>query len=296
MISAILPVKTFGKSHHYGVIGGHISTQPQPPDLAEIKKRQQRAWASGDYTMFGAALLIISELLCEAVNLRPCEKVLDVATGSGNTALAAARRFCEVTGIDYVPALLERGRERAAAERLEVAFQEGDAEDIPFPDASFDVVLSTVGVMFAPDQSKAAGELLRVCRPGGRIGLASWTPDSFAAEMPRVFARYVPPPPGLESPSRWGKEEHVRELLGDGTGELGTTRRSFVFRYRSVGHYLRMLQTHLGPTRESFRSLDAEEKEGLTGDLTDLVNRFNRSGDETMVVPSDYLEVVAIKR
>jgi ubiquinone/menaquinone biosynthesis C-methylase UbiE len=201
-----------------------------------------------------------------------------------------------VTGIDYVPALLERGRERAAAERLEVAFQEGDAEDIPFPDASFDVVLSTVGVMFAPDQRKAAGELLRVCRSGGRIGLASWTPDSFAAEMPRVFARYVPPPPGLESPSRWGKEEHVRELLGDGTGELQTTRRSFVFRYRSVEHYLRMLQTHLGPTRQSFQSLNAEEKESLTGDLTDLVNRFNRSGDETMVVPSDYLEVVATKR
>ena len=245
--------------------------------------------------MVGAALLIISELLCEAVDLRPGERVLDVAAGSGNTALAAARRFCVVTGIDYVPALLERGRERAAAERLEVAFQDGDAEDIPFPDASFDVVLSTVGVMFAPDQRKAAGELIRVCRPEGRIGLASWTPDSFAAEMPRVFARYVPPPPGLESPALWGKEEHVRKLLGDGTRDLYTTRRTFVFRYRSVGHYLQMLQTYLGPTRESFRLLDAERKESLTDDLADLVNRFNRSGDETMVVPSDYLEVVAIK-
>src|SRR5215210_6287956 len=234
MISAILPVKIFGKSDHYGVIGGHISTQPQPPDLAEIKKRQQRAWASGDYTVFGAALLIISELLCEAVNLRPSEKVLDVATGSGNTALAAARRFCEVTGIDYVPALLERGRERAAAERLEIAFQEGDAEDIPFPDASFDVVLSTVGVMFAPDQKKAAGELLRVCRPGGMIGLANWTPESFAGEMPGVFGRYVPPPSGLDPPTLWGTEERVRELLGGGVAGLQTARRSFVFRYRSV--------------------------------------------------------------
>ena len=272
-----------------------MGTQPQPSELAEIKERQQRAWASGDYSMFGAGLLIMGELLCEAVDLRPGQKVLDVATGSGNTALAAARRFCDVTGIDYVPALLERGRERAVAERLEITFREGDAEDIPFPDASFDVVLSTVGVMFAPDQRKAADELLRVCRPGGRIGLSSWTPDSFAAEMPRVFARYVPPPPGLESPSLWGKTERVRELLGDGIGDLRAARRSFVFRYRSVEHYLQMLQTHLGPTRESFRSLGEEEKESLAGELAELANRFNRSGDETMLVPSDYLEVVAIR-
>lgn len=273
-----------------------MNTQPQTPDLAEIKARQRRAWASGDYAMFGAALLIMSELLCEAVDLRPGEKVLDVATGSGNTALAAARRYGEVTGIDYVPALLERGRERAAAERLEVAFRDGDAEDIPFAEASFDVVLSTVGVMFAPDQEKAAGELLRVCRPGGRIGLANWTPDSFAAEMPRVFARYVPPPPGLESPSRWGKEEHVHELVGSGIEGLRAVRRTFVFRYRSVHHYLEMLQTYLGPTRESFRSLGQAEQESLADELADLVNRFNRSGDETMVVPSDYLEVVAVRR
>jgi ubiquinone/menaquinone biosynthesis C-methylase UbiE len=274
----------------------HVDEHRQPPDLAEIKESQQKAWASGDYAMFGTALLIISELLCEAVDLRPGQKVLDVATGSGNTALAAARRYGEVTGIDYVPALLERGRERAAVERLEVTFQEGDAENVPFPDASFDTVLSTVGVMFAPDQQKAANELLRVCRPGGRIGLASWTPDSFSAEMPRVFARYVPPPDGLLSPSRWGAEEHVLELLGDGVGDLQIARRSFVFRYRSFRHYLEMLQTHLGPTRRAFESLEAAEREGLEGDLADLVNRFNRSGDGTMVVPSDYLEVVAVRR
>ncbi len=273
-----------------------MSTHPQPLDLAAVKERQQRAWASGDYATFGSALLIMSELLCEAVDLRPGQKILDVATGSGNTALAASRRFCEVTGIDYVPALLERGRERAAAERLEVAFREGDAENIPFPDASFDVVLSTIGVMFAPDQKKAAGELLRVCRSGGKIGLANWTPDSFAAEMPRVFAKYVPPPLGLKSPALWGREEHVRELLGNGIRDLRTVRRSFVFRYRSVRHYLEVLQTCLGPTRESFRSLDPVEQENLAGDLTDLVNRYNRSGDETMAVPSDYLEVVAIRR
>jgi len=264
--------------------------------LAEIKERQREAWASGDYAMFGATLLIMSELLCEAVDLRSGQRVLDVATGSGNTALAAARRFCEVTGIDYVPTLLERGRERAAAERLEVAFREGDAERIPFPDASFDVGLSTIGVMFAPDQKKAAGELLRVCRPGGKIGLANWTPDSFAGEMAGVFGRYVHPPPGLELPVLWGTEERLRDLLGGGVGHLQITRRSFVFRYRSIRHYLEILQIYLGPTRKAFQSLDPVERENLASDLTDLVERFNESGDETMMVTSDYLEVVAIRR
>ncbi len=273
-----------------------MNTQHQP-DLAEIKERQREAWASGDYAMFGATLLIMSELLCEAVDLRSGQRVLDVATGSGNTALAAARRFCEVTGIDYVPTLLERGRERAAAERLDVAFREGDAESIPFPDASFDVVLSTIGVMFAPDQKKAAGELLRVCRPEGKIGLANWTPDSFAGEMAGVFGRYVPPPRGLELPILWGTEERLRDLLGGGgVGYLQITRRSFVFRYRSIRHYLESLQIYLGPTRKAFQSLDPAEQENLASDLTDLVERFNESDDETMVTPSDYLEVVAIRR
>ena len=260
-------------------------------DLAAIKERQQRAWASGDYAMFGTALLMMSELLCEAVDLRPGQSVLDVATGGGNTALAAARRFGETTGIDYVPALLERGRERAAAERLPVAFREGDAEGIPFPDASFDVVLSTVGVMFAPDQERAAGELLRVCRPGGRIGLANWTPDGFAGELGSLFGSYLPPSPGLKPPALWGTEERLRELLG-GAGELRISRRSFVFRYRSVGHYLEVLQTQLGPTRETLRALEPADRERLAGEVVDLVGRFNRSGDETVVVPSDYLEVV----
>jgi SAM-dependent methyltransferase len=264
-------------------------------DLATIKERQQLAWASGDYAMFGAALLIMSELLCEAVDLRPGQKVLDVATGSGNTALAAARRFGETTGIDYVPALLERGRERAVAERLEVAFREGDAENIPLPDASFDVVLSTVGVMFAPDQEKAAAELLRVCRQGGRIGLANWTPDGFAGELGSLFGKYLPFSPGLKSPVLWGTEEGLRELLGGGARDLRIARRSFVFRYRSVRHYLEVLQTQLGPTRETFRALDPVRREDLVGELVALIGRFNRSGDETLVVPSDYLEVVVTR-
>ena len=268
---------------------------PQP-DLAAIKERQQRAWASGDYTVFGATLLIMSELLCEAVDIRPGQEVLDVATGSGNTALAAARRFAEVTGIDYVPALLDRGRERAAAERLPVVFRKGDAESIPSPDASFDVVLSTVGVMFAPDQEKAASELLRVCRPGGKIGLANWTPDGFAGELGSLFGSYLPPSPGLKPPALWGTEHRLRELFGNEAYHLNSVPRSFVFRYRSVRHYLEVLQTQLGPTREAFRTLGPAERKNLAGDVAGLVDRFNRSGEGTMVVPSDYLEVVVTKR
>ncbi len=273
-----------------------MNTGPQRPSQSEIKEHQQRAWASGDYAVFGTALLVMSELLCEAVDLRPGQKVLDVATGSGNTALAAARRYGEVTGIDYVPALLERGRERAAVERLAVSFREGDAENIPFPETSFDIVLSTVGVMFAPDQEKAAAELLRVCRPGGKLGLANWMPDSFAGELGSLFGSYVPPPAGLMPPVLWGTEERLRELLSGDTEHIRTTRRSFVFRYRSVEHWLQILQTYLGPTREAFRTLDSAERENLKGDLADLVNCFNRSGDETVVVPSGYLEVVAVRR
>ena len=273
-----------------------MTDRGQAPNLSTIKDRQQKTWTSGDYARIGNTLVIMGELLCEAVNVHAGDKILDIATGSGNTAISAARRFCDVTGIDYVPELIEYARERAGVEGVQITFDVGDAEDLPYPDASFDVVLSTLGVMFAPDQEKAAKELLRVCRSGGKIGLANWTPDGFAGEMGSLFGRYLPPSPGLKPPVLWGTEERLRELLGSGAGRLRTVRRSFVFRYRSVRHYLDILQTHLGPTRETFLALDPARRENLVGELVDLIARFNRSDDETMVVPSDYLEVVVTKR
>lgn len=265
-------------------------------DFAAIKERQQQAWATGDFAVIGATNVIVGELLCEAVDMRGGQKVLDVATGSGSTALAAARRWCEVTGVDYVPTLLERGRQRAAAEGLPMTFQEGDAEQIPFPDASFEIVLSTFGAMFAPNQEKVASELLRVCRPGGKIGMANWTPEGFIGMFFGIIAHYVPPPPGLNPPVLWGTEERLRELFGDEVASLQSTRRSFVFRYRSVQHWLEVFRTTFGPVMKAFELLDPAGQEGLARDLMAAAHQFNRSGDGKMVVPGEYLEVVAIRR
>jgi len=269
--------------------------QQQGPDLAAIKQRQQQTWASGDFAMVAAHVTLVGELLCEAVDLRPGEKVLDVATGSGNTAMAAARRFCDVTGIDYVPSLLERARERAAAERLQIGFRDGDAESLPFPDESFDVVLSTFGAMFAPNQEQAASELLRVCRPGGKIGLASWTPDGFIGEIFLATGRHMPPPPGLKPPFRWGTEQGLRELFGERVGSLECERREFVFRYRSPQHWLEFFRTYYGPTLKAFEALDPAGQEALARDLTEVLKRFDQSGGEMLKVPGEYLEVVATR-
>jgi SAM-dependent methyltransferase len=266
------------------------------PDLAAIRQRLQQMWAAGDFAEVGTRHLIVSESLCEAIDLRAGERVLDVASGNGNTALAAARRFGEVVGLDFVPALLERGRLRAAAEGLPVDFQEGDADTLPFADASFDVVLSTFGVMFAPDQARAAAELLRVCRPGGRIGLACWTPNGFAGENFGLRARYLPPPPGLRPPTRWGTENGLRDLFGNGITELAATPRACVFRYRSPEHWVDFFRTYFGPTITAFAALDPAGQADLERDLLALVRRFNRADDGTLVAPSDYLEVVAIRR
>ncbi len=265
-------------------------------NLTSVKEGQQKTWSTGNYARIGNPLVIMGELLCEAVDVRSGQKVLDVATGSGNTAISAARRFCETTGIDYVPDLIEYARQRAATEGFEVAFEVGDAENLPYPDASFDVVLSTLGVMFTPDQEKAASELLRICRPGGKIGLANWTPDSYVGNMFRTVSKHFPPPPGVKPPPLWGTEERLRELLGDGVSSLDTTRRTYVFRYPSAGHFIEYFRSYYGPMNKAFETLDPDGRRALESDLRKLIADWNISGDGTAVLPSDYLEVVAVRR
>lgn len=272
-----------------------MTTTNAQPDLTAVKSRQQAAWSSGDYAIIGTTLSITGELLCEAVDLRPDQRVLDVAAGNGNATLAAARRWCAVTSTDYVEALLERGRARAAAEHLPVTFQQADAENLPFADYSFDVVLSTFGVMFTPNQERAAQELLRVCRAGGKIGLTNWTPDSFIGQVFRTLAKYIPPAPGVKSAALWGTEERLRELFGAGVAELMTNKRYFVFRYRSPEHWLEVFRTYYGPMLKAFASLDAEGQAGLERDLIELLRRCNKGGEDTLAVPSEYLEVVATR-
>lgn len=270
--------------------------QPQAPDMAAVKDRMHKVWTSGEYARIGNPLVIMGERLCEAVDLRPTSKVLDVATGSGNTAISAARRFCEVTGMDLAPGWIEHARRRAEAEEMEIAFEVGDAEDLPYPDASFDVVLSTLGVMFCPDQEEAASEMLRVCRPGGKIGLANWTPDGFIGQMLKTVGSHVPPPPGIKPPPLWGTEERLRELLGEGVSFLEARQRTYAFRYPSAGYFVEYFRDYYGPTVRAFAALGDDGKEALARDLEDLLERSNTSGDGTLVVPSDYLEVVAFRR
>jgi len=276
--------------------GVHEMMTTQTLDLTAIKGRQQKAWSSGDYGKVGVTLTVIAELMAEAADLHPGERVLDVACGNGNTSLAAARRFCEVVGIDYVPMLLDEGRQRAEADGLAIDFREGDAEAIPFADASFDVVLSTIGVIFAPDQEKAANELMRVCKPGGRIGMANWVPDGYVGDLFKTIGKYVPPPPGLKSPFRWGTQDGLRELFGEGMGSLQTRRRTFVWRFPSARHHVEFMRGYYGPLHKAFEALDESGQQALKEDLISLVENYNRSGNGTAVWPADYLEVVAARR
>jgi len=265
-------------------------------DLEAIKAKQQQTWASGDYSAVAATIQIISERLVDSADIHAGARVLDVAGGSGNTALAAARVFADVVSLDYVPSLLERALERAAAEHLDYETVVGDAEALPFPDASFDAVISAVGVMFAPNHQRTAAELLRVCRPGGTIALANWAPDSFIGEVFRTTAKHVPQPPGLQPPGLWGKEEHVRGLLGDGVSDMRVERKTYSFRYRSPEHFVEFFRTHYGPTHKAFEVLDDAGREALASDLRDLVARSDRlAGTSAIAVPADYLEIVATR-
>lgn len=266
------------------------------PDFAAIKTRQQATWSSGDYAVIGTTLQIIGESLCEALDLRANQRVLDVAAGNGNVSLAAARRFADVTASDYVPALLERAKERAFADRLPITFEVADAENLPFPDGSFDVVASSLGAMFTPNHARTASEMLRVCRSGGKIGLASWTPDGFIGELFKTIGRHVPPPAGLKSPALWGTRSHLIELFGPASADIAVQTREFTFRYRSPEHWIEVFRTKYGPVLKAFDALDAAGKASLAADLEALIARFNRATDGTMVAPAVYLETVIVKR
>ncbi|MDR5880005.1 class I SAM-dependent methyltransferase [Caballeronia sp. LZ032] len=261
-------------------------------DLSAVKSRQQAAWSTGNYAVVGTTLQIVGEALCEALDLRAGSRVLDVAAGNGNATLAAARRWCEVTSTDYVASLLDAGRARAQAEGLDVHFEQADAEALPFDDASFDVVMSTFGVMFTPDQERAASELMRVCRPGGKIGLANWTPDSFIAQVFRTIGKYIAPPAGVKSPALWGTEARLAELFGGHEARISAMSRQFVFRYRSVAHFIDVFRTYYGPMNKAFAALEGERQAAFLRDLTALIDSRNCSGDRTLVLPSEYLEVV----
>jgi SAM-dependent methyltransferase len=269
---------------------------PAAPNFAAIKRRQQTVWASGDFAVVGTTLQIVGESLAEAADVRAGERVLDVAAGNGNATLAAARRFAEVTSTDYVPALLDKGAARARAEGLSVRFQEADVEELPFPDGSFDVVLSTFGAMFAPDQRRTATEMLRVLRPGGRIGLANWTPEGFIGRLFKLIGRHVPPPAGVASPALWGVESHVAGLFDPLVAAISTVRRRFNFRYRSPAHWVQVFRDYYGPTHMAFAALDAGGQQALERDLLALLGETNTAGDRSLVVPAEYLEIVVTRR
>jgi ubiquinone/menaquinone biosynthesis C-methylase UbiE len=272
-----------------------VASAANVPDFAAIKQRQQATWASGDFAVIGVTLQIVGESLAEALDIRAGERVIDVAAGNGNATLAAARRFAEVMSTDYVPALLDKGRARAAADGLQVNFQVADAEDLPFADGCFDVAISTFGTMFTPDHMRPAREMLRVVRNGGRIGLANWTPDGFIGQLFKVIGAYIPAPAGLKSPALWGTEPHIVELFGAQSADIRTVRKHFNFRYRSAAHWLQVFRDFYGPTHKAFAALDPTGQNALEKDITALLNRCNTAGPASLVVPAEYLEVVITK-
>jgi ubiquinone/menaquinone biosynthesis C-methylase UbiE len=269
-----------------------LATTSTAPDYTIIKSRQMATWASGDYGRIGITLQLTGESLCEAMDIRSGQSVLDVAAGNGNASLAAARRFCKVVSTDYVPSLLEQSRTRAAAEKLAIDYREADAENLPFDDASFDNVVSTFGVMFAPNQGQAAAELIRVCKKGGRIGLANWAPDGFAGQVFKIVSQHLPPPPGVNSYASWGTHAFIDKQFGAYTSKIEATPRQFTFRYHSPQHWLDIFSTYYGPMLKAFEALDEAAGASLRNEIVSLIGQHNRATDGTMVVPSDYLEIV----
>jgi SAM-dependent methyltransferase len=272
-----------------------MPAMPQPlamPDYAAIKSKQNAAWASGDYAKIGTTLQIVGERLAEAMDLRPGSKVLDVAAGNGNATLAFARRWCDVTSTDYVDTLLARGRARAEAEALAVTYQIADVEQLPFENGTFDAVVSTFGVMFAPNQLKAASELLRVCRSGGKIGMANWTPAGFIGQVFKTLGKHVAPPPGVNSPALWGDKHWIEEVFAGQQRSIAVNDSAFVFRYRSPEHFVDFFRTYYGPVHKAFLTLDATGQTALAADLHATIARFNTATDGSMRVPADYSEIV----
>ena len=265
------------------------------PDLAAVKQRQQATWAGGDYAVVGTTLQIVGETLAETADIRGGERVLDVAAGNGNASLAAARRFADVTSTDYVPALLDKAAARAQAEGLAMTFQVADVEELPFADRSFDVVLSTFGAMFAPDHQRTADEMLRVLRPGGRLGMTNWTPESFIGQLFKMIGRHVPPPAGLQSPAAWGTESHCAALFGTRAGAMRGERRQFNFRYRSAAHFVQVFRDYYGPTQKAFAALAPAGQKALEAELLALLAKLDTSGGSSLVIPSEYLEVIVTK-
>ncbi len=278
------------------VIDCHPTTTKPAPDLKAVKSKQQAAWSSGDYAIVGTTLQIVGEQLAEAMDLRAGQKVLDIAAGNGNVTLAAARRWCDVTSTDYVESLLARGRQRAEAEGLRVDFRIADAEALPFGDGAFDAVVSTFGAMFSPDQDSTSVEMLRVCRSGGKIGLANWTPDGFIGQMFKVIGKHLPPPAGVKSPALWGTRAWMEQTFGAAATVIVAKPRVFTFRYRSPQHFLDIFRDYYGPMLKAFEALDAAGQKGLARDIIALIGELNTARDGTMVVPGEYLEVVVTRR
>lgn len=272
-----------------------MSSDVRAIDLHAITQTQQATWGTGDFHEVARQNVVIAEALCDTVDPRPGQRVLDVACGSGTAALVAARRYCEVSGIDYVPDLIGRASQRAEAEGFAIDLQVADAQALPFDDASFDVVLSVYGVQFAPDQQRAADELLRVCRPGGRIGLASPMPEGWSGDFFATHARYAPPPPEVQPPLRWGTDQGVTELLGHGVRSLTSQPHTALQYYRSVDHAVQVFSGYFGPTLRALEMLGSEERSALLADLAVVFDRYNRAGDGTAVVENTYLQTVAVR-